>query len=122
MVTLLQTNITYFHRMNATNTFFHMVGVVLWILVPCLFLSNFDNSSYEYHISFFFQYFYVVVQLLVKALQHPTLSQETFLSFKLLNKLLNVLIRIDRSILSLNFKQFHQMLCTNSLCIVDMTC
>lgn len=36
--------------------------------------------------------------------------------------LLYVLIRIDKSILSLTFKQFNQTLYLNSLSIVDITC
>ena len=37
-------------------------------------------------------------------------------------KLLNILIRIVKSILSPSFKQFHQTLYSNNLCIVDRTC
>ena len=33
-----------------------------------------------------------------------------------------VLLRIDKSVLSLNFKQFHQTLLSDSSCIVDITC
>ena len=38
------------------------------------------------------------------------------------SELLNALIRIVRSILSLNCKQFHQTFYSNILCIVDITC
>ena len=37
-------------------------------------------------------------------------------------ELLNVLIRIVTSNLSINCKQFHQTFCSNILCIVDITC
>ena len=37
-------------------------------------------------------------------------------------ELLNVLIRIVTSILSINCKQFYQKFCSNILCIVDITC
>ena len=35
-------------------------------------------------------------------------------------ELLNILIWIDRSILSQNFKQSHKILYSNSLCVVDI--
>ena len=36
-------------------------------------------------------------------------------------ELLNVLIQIDRPILSLNFSQFHLVIYSGNLCIVDIT-
>ena len=48
----------------------------------------------------------------------PTFKQIAWRCFELLN----VLMRIERSIFSLNFKQFHQTLYWGSLCWVDITC